>query len=73
MTGSENARQFAKEIASYGIVIVSGLALGIDAHRLIEAVWRPWGKQLLFWVRELIASIHYDISSFRMKLRKMVY
>jgi DNA processing protein len=32
ITGSENAYQFAKEIAAYGVSIVSGLALGIDAQ-----------------------------------------
>ncbi|QMT59364.1 DNA-processing protein DprA [Legionella sp. PC997] len=32
VTGSENARHFAKAIASHGVAIVSGLALGIDAQ-----------------------------------------
>lgn len=32
ITGSETARQFSFELASYGIVIVSGLALGVDAQ-----------------------------------------
>lgn len=32
VAGSENARYFAKEIASYGVSIVSGLALGVDAQ-----------------------------------------
>lgn len=32
VTGSENARMFAKSIAAYGVTITSGLALGIDAQ-----------------------------------------
>lgn len=32
ITGSENARMFAKSIAAYNVTIVSGLALGIDAQ-----------------------------------------
>lgn len=32
VTGSENAKQFAKELATYPISIASGLALGIDAQ-----------------------------------------
>lgn len=32
VTGSENAYYFAKELASYAVSIVSGLALGVDAQ-----------------------------------------
>ncbi|OSI13651.1 DNA-processing protein DprA, partial [Neisseria dumasiana] len=32
VTGNENARAFSKEISRHGVSIVSGLALGIDAH-----------------------------------------
>jgi DNA processing protein len=32
IVGSENARQFSKKLTTYGITIVSGLALGIDAQ-----------------------------------------
>ena len=32
ITGSENSKQFSKELAAYGITIVSGLALGVDAQ-----------------------------------------
>ncbi|CZJ87897.1 DNA-processing protein DprA [Legionella pneumophila] len=32
VTGNENARAFSREISRHGVSIVSGLALGIDAH-----------------------------------------
>lgn len=38
ITGLENAKQFAKGVASQGITIVSGLALGVDAQAHIGCI-----------------------------------